>query len=363
MCVRTMAKNWEFVEEWERNNLADLPVRLRMSLLSDIAVYGPGITLNGLLTILRRPIDQEGDKYFDSDGNNDGFYRLDVSGSVGRTISLKEIRELIEPPAESNVPVEQLDWEEIPRTLSAPIPHLTHLSLSHPPPSISWPRLLRLATYLPTLTHLSLAYWPAPMLTPNAKTAVVESPFGRNIQYGGTNYYSHTLDNDYRESATILRTLALRMYGLEYLDLTGCTAWLRALRYRKDTDNVGLDWSAHWVKLRQLILYSGLVLSEELSGVSEVDRYVRAVEESIAIGSMMADVRRARPKGKVAWVDVVRDDPAHDYGHLWREHAPSMDTMKKRAKLDGIDYSNKLWSLDIGSWDDTVVVVDASWDD
>ncbi len=56
---------------------------------------------------------------------------------------------------------------------------------------------------------------------------VVQTKHGQDIQYGGTNYYSHTLDNDFREAADILRRLADRLPGLEYLDLTGCVDWLK----------------------------------------------------------------------------------------------------------------------------------------
>lgn len=41
MCLRGMARDWEFVAEYERNNLVDLPAGLRMQLLSFVAVYGP----------------------------------------------------------------------------------------------------------------------------------------------------------------------------------------------------------------------------------------------------------------------------------------------------------------------------------
>lgn len=40
-CLREMARQWEFVREYEKNNLADLPAGFRMKLLSYIAVYGP----------------------------------------------------------------------------------------------------------------------------------------------------------------------------------------------------------------------------------------------------------------------------------------------------------------------------------
>lgn len=49
MCLRNMARDWEFIKDYERNNLVDLPSSLRMALLSAIAVYGPddGIGFDG----------------------------------------------------------------------------------------------------------------------------------------------------------------------------------------------------------------------------------------------------------------------------------------------------------------------------
>lgn len=150
------------------------------------------------------------------------------------------------PPDDST----ELSWEEsISRSISPPVPHLTHLSISHPPSTISWPRLLTLSKHIPTLTHLSLAYWPVPSLTPNAKTAVMSSPYGKDIQYGGTNYYSHSLDNDFREAAAILKRLANHSYNLEYLDLEGCTDWLQALKWIGES---GIDWSSQWVKMKTI---------------------------------------------------------------------------------------------------------------
>jgi hypothetical protein len=54
MCLRRIASDWEFIHQYERNNLADLPTTLRMQLLSHIAVYGPedGVGFDGLKHIL-----------------------------------------------------------------------------------------------------------------------------------------------------------------------------------------------------------------------------------------------------------------------------------------------------------------------
>lgn len=140
--------------------------------------------------------------------NNEGFFRLDLSGSLGWSISFRQLIELVENPER----LEEQDpesWEEgLTRSLRPPIPRLTHLSLSHPSPAISWPRLLAFAKHVPTLTHLSLAHWPVPSAAPNSTTTVMSPNRGRDVQYGGTNFYSHSIDSNFREAASILRRLA-----------------------------------------------------------------------------------------------------------------------------------------------------------
>lgn len=55
MCLREMARHWEYVREYEKNNLADLPTGMRMKLLSYIAVYGPddGVGFEGSVSLLQ----------------------------------------------------------------------------------------------------------------------------------------------------------------------------------------------------------------------------------------------------------------------------------------------------------------------
>lgn len=91
MCLRTMARDWEFIRDYERNNLADLPIGLRMLLLSYVAVYGPeeGVGAEGLNTLLIHP---DGGEY--NAENNEGFFRLDLSGSVGRSIYFRQLMEV-----------------------------------------------------------------------------------------------------------------------------------------------------------------------------------------------------------------------------------------------------------------------------
>lgn len=363
MCLRNIARNWEHMREYEQNNLAYLPTRLRMLLLSNIAVYGPeeGVGYEGLRNLLVPPSfnteprtveakdleswkDDISTPDFHSAEHNEGFFRLDLSGAMGKSVFFKQLAELIERPESLPASEEDLSWEEsmsLSKSLSAPIPILTHLSLSYPAPSISWPRLLSFAKLAPTLTHLSLAFWPVPSLTPNAKTVVMQGSFGQNVQYGGTNFYSHSLDNDFREAADVLRRLALRLYGLEYLDLSGCTDWLRALRWTGDGSNdCGVDWSTQWTNLSTLKVHSGLELSVD-SEYSEVVRFVQSYKEAFATEDMLRWwIRRSKAvSGKSRWIEVVKDDWMA-YGELWVSAAgvsgKQEDLKRKRALLESL---------------------------
>jgi hypothetical protein len=363
--MRAMAQNWEFIREYERNNLADLPTRLRILLLSNIAVYGPeeGIGFEGLKSLLILPTAGDG-------GLNEKFHRLDLSGSVGRSISFKQLTKLLQKPEQPAEDQEaEFSWEEgISRSLSPQIPYLTHLSLSHPPSTISWPRLLAFTKHVPTLTHLSLAYWPVPSLTPNAKTTVMASNLGRDIQYGGTNYYSHTLDNDFREASLVLHRLAKSLYSLEYLDLSGCADWIRALRWTSGDDESGgsLDWSSQWAKLLTLRVHSGVLLHED-SEFSEVVRYVSGVEEAFAMEDMFAyhSKKGARAGRQVKWVEVEKDDWTV-YKDFWRGREDA--DKKKRNALVTLDRTYPPWRVANVRADDEEIprvreVVNTAWED
>ena len=339
MCLRAMARQWEFIREYESNNLADLPTRQRMLLLSHIAVFGPedGVGLEGLNTLLTNPAGA--DLAHNAVDNNEGFFRLDLSGAVGRSVSFKQLIELVQkptpPPQEEDTA--DISWEEtISRSINPTIPHLTHLSLSHPPSTISWPRFLTLAKHIPTLTHLSLAFWPVPSLTPNAKTAVVASPYGKDIQYGGTNYYSHSLDDDYREAASILKRLANHLYNLEYLDLEGCADWLAALRWTGE--DAGLDWRSQWVKMKTVVARCGYVLGED-SEFWEVEKFTQDFKKAVLLQRYLA-----RQVGKGRWIEVEREE-WEVYEGLWR--GGGEEGARKREQFDRL--KDRWWSLEDGT--------------
>ncbi|KAE8450469.1 hypothetical protein EG329_006199 [Mollisiaceae sp. DMI_Dod_QoI] len=364
MCLRNMARDWEFVSEYERNNLVDLPSALRMALLSAITVYGPdeGVGFEGLKNLIVLP-EQENEEVssFDPEEHNESFFRLDVSGAMGHSLSFRQLTELVQKPTPTTEITPDLTWEEsISQSLSPPIPILTHLSLSHPSTSISWSRFLAFTKHIPTLTHLSLAFWPVPSLIPNAKTTVMSSRFGKDVQYGGTNYYSHSLDGDFREAAEVLRRLAVRLYGLEYLDLTGCADWVRALRWMGDggEGDRGVDWGTQWVKLQTLKVHSGLILSEE-SPYSDVVHLVQSHKETLATQQMLSwwmhrPPSSNRSKRKI-WIDVQTDD-WKAYSHLW--NGAGEEDQRKRNALDSLErIERKRASSGLGNGTDIIIGV------
>ncbi|ESZ93466.1 hypothetical protein SBOR_6144 [Sclerotinia borealis F-4128] len=325
MCLRGLARDWENMSVYESNNLAMLPVGLRMGLLSYIAVYGPeeGVGIQEFKSLLTLPVleesatdgacaareriqeetedwEEEVDGRF-ARGNNDDFFRLDLGGSIGRSVSLKQLSTFLTTTA--------FNKDSIPRSLPATLPHLTHLSLSHPPPSISWSRLLALTPHIRTLTHLSLAYWPPPSLAPNSNTTVFESPIPgrRDIQYGASNIYSRTLDDDFSESALVLKKLANGVYGLEYLDLEGCSEWILAL-----ADANGVDWGNQWRRLGTLILRSGMkgdgpdLEIPDFEGWSEKEKCV--IKKAISDGLKVKNhINRMRKSKGLQWMDLIID--------------------------------------------------------
>jgi hypothetical protein len=346
MCLRSIAHNWEFYKEYEKNNLADIPAALRILLLSNIALYGPeeGVGFEGLRDLLLHPAETID---VDTREDNDGFHRLDLSGSIGRSVSLKQLLGLLQKPAQPAEDESEESWEEsISQPLGAIVPNLTHLSLSHPPPTVSWKNLLSLAKHLPTLTHLSLAYWPVPSLAPNSKTAVVSSRFSGDIQYGSTNYYSHTLDDDFREAALVLKIFASHTYSLEYLDITGCSEWWAAFSwYDFSAPGSNLDLVKYWLKLNTLRFYSGLVLTPE-SDFADVSRYNETYKQTIILDGEASFRSRLGPmrKKRKVYISTQKDD-RHIYDGFWRGNDP--EDKKKRHVMDSLKGLEEVSALNL----------------
>lgn len=276
-------------------------------------LHEPGLSINDLRLILAGPADEKLAQYEvekpDLDKLNGDMFCLDLSGSVGKSMSLKELGELFYPPVAVELDLQE-SWEA-PEPSSGPVkllPNLTQLSLAVEPgnaPAASWKQLLSLASKLQTLTHLDLSGWPEPSLTPNAKFAKMASPLtGRTVQYGGTGPYSHNLDGDWSEAILVLKRLSKTLYSLEYLDLTGCGDWFPALREESDGDFTVdfVDWVGDWGKITTLRLCSGYALSDYSSN-GQILRFADWIETATAVEKHI----RAQRSGRGRWITVEKD--------------------------------------------------------
>ncbi|KAI1779590.1 hypothetical protein F4818DRAFT_145419 [Hypoxylon cercidicola] len=314
--LRRMALDWEQQRQWNQFYLYALPSRLRAALLGYVSEYhGPGVSARDLRLVLAGPADEELARYEvekpDVETLNADVFYLDLAGSVGRSVTVRELGELLFPP-KAVVEVDPQDSWEAPEPVSGLpklLPNLTQLSLAVDPgtaSSVSWKQLLALAGKLPTLTHLSLSGWPEPSLTPNAKFAKVASPLtGRSIQYGGTGPYSHTLDGDWSEAIQVLNRLSKSIYSLEYLDLTGCGDWFPALMKESDGDFTidFVDWVGNWGKITTLRLNSGYALPDGRSTRDQYRRIADWVESATAVEKHI----RAQRAGRGRWITVEKD--------------------------------------------------------
>lgn len=316
--LRRMASDWARQREWNRFYLYALPSRLRSALLAHVSeMHSPGLSIADLRLVLCGPSEGELAEYsvepIDVNMLNPDVVYLDLTSSLGKSLGLKELHEFLCGSKKTIVATDdavQDSWD-VPAPMAGPVqllPNLTHLSLAIDPGSalsVSWKQLLSLAGKLTQLTQLSLAGWPEPSLTPNAKFAKLTSPTtGRSIQYGGTGPYSHTLDGDWTEAILVLKRLSRLLYGLEYLDLTGCGDWTHALREKSDGEfRVDLvDWAGDWSKITTLRLNSGYALADT-SSRSQVLRFADWIDEAVAVEKHI----RAQRAGRGRWIVVERD--------------------------------------------------------
>ncbi|KAG8625283.1 hypothetical protein KVT40_007034 [Elsinoe batatas] len=222
--LKTLATNWQSVDDDGLWFLSECPGYIRSTLISYISSFGPeeGLSPRALEILL---------------SNSESVDCLDLTALAGWTISIKSttaiLTERSAQQASNDGETESWDAEEptIPTSLSN-IPlsgssAITKLSLAQPPPTVSWTDLLALTSKVPTLTHLSLSQWPFPTRTPNLVNATTSSPAGNTFAASGTSIYS-LLDGDLTEARALLRQFSRSTYCLKHLDLTGCP-WLQAL--------------------------------------------------------------------------------------------------------------------------------------
>ncbi|KAI1876946.1 uncharacterized protein JN550_001018 [Neoarthrinium moseri] len=293
MALHRLVDDWAVQKDWNRFYLYTMPNRLRTALIFYVSKYhDQGISSSDLRLILAGPPETELAEYDlekpEPARFNKNITHLDLAGSIGKGLSLKSLMDLLLPVDATPETEIQDSWDapEIPEAPACLLPNLTQLSLAvtGPGQAASWRQLLVFSTKLPQLTHLNLSGWPTPSTTPNATLAKMVSPVtGTSVHYGGTNAYSHSLDDDWSEAISVLKRLSKALYGLEYLDLTGCGDWFPALRKEADAHLVIdlVDWARDWSKITSLRLCSGYVA--EPGSDSQEDRLREWKREALAV--------------------------------------------------------------------------------
>lgn len=308
--LRRLALDWELHRVYNQYYLYFVPSHLKPALIRYVGVAAQqGVSLTDLRAILLPPDDVYDEvELGDESVSNAQVTCLDLSGSIARTLRLKDVSDLLFPSSQSpSSEVLQDSWDAadmVPSPSRILLPNLTHLSLALDPVGpndASWKQLLALSTKLSTVTHLSLAFWPDPCLTPRARFSSIMSPQGQNISYGGTNYYSHSIDHDWSEALLVLRMLSNNLYKLEFLDLTGCGPWFKALKLVDGHDFV--DWVGSWGKITLLKLYTGWTPGEDALP-SERIAYREAVEIAASIEKHII----AKRAGKGRFITVERNN-------------------------------------------------------
>lgn len=307
--LKHLAVAWESHRVYDQFHLYFIPNHLKPALIHYLGIASDdGMSLSDLKLILLPPKDVYSDEEISLQAQSmSEMTCLDLTASIGRSLSVKDVSNLLFSKAEQESSIEIQDsWDAVDVSSSPPkalLPHLTHLSLAvdhRGVRDVSWKQLLSLTSKLPTITHLSLAYWPDPCLTPRARFSTVSSPQGANIPYGGTNYYSHSIDQDWSEALLVLRILSSNLYKLEFLDLTGCASWFKALHLQEEHDFV--DWVGSWGKVMLLRLNIGWKAGPDAL-VSEQAAYAEAMETAAAVEKHI----RAMRAGQGRFITVERD--------------------------------------------------------
>ncbi|KAL8372085.1 hypothetical protein RB595_001740 [Gaeumannomyces hyphopodioides] len=342
IAMAAMAADWEFQRQYNKYWLYTLPDHLRQSLVGYIgSCSAAGVSIADLKALFLPPPDLGGEEQFETNDAggvpNENIRCLDLMGCLGKSIELKELSGFLfkgQPPPETQSMGLQDSWDAPERpqeSLSLPLlPNLARVSLAVSPQNahkMSWRQLLSFSRHAGgAITHLSLAHWPEPTLTPNAIGTTVDSPAGP-VQYGGTGFYSHSLDDDWSEAVAVLKRLSKNLYGLEHLDLTGCAAWTETLTRAPsglpsaaigtdgDVDetevavavavgSVGVDWAGAWGKVTVLLLRWGYSMPMP-DQVAESAGFVENVARATRIERHIIAMRRGRGR----FIEVAKDSP------------------------------------------------------
>jgi hypothetical protein len=285
--LKSMAMHWAWHVAYDGQFLALLPTHIKVLLLSYVGYYAKDQSLQGLMRGLKPLFENvESDSPEQAVTADREVTHLDLSGAIGRWMSLKQLStEVLLPKKAVPTRIDAPDsvpssWDEeleegadsssnsrsaIPKSIQGlRFENLQYLSLAHPnPASVNWNSLIHLLSRLSTITHLSLAHWPVPSVTPHALNASIRHPTHRSLtfSYGGMDSYS-AMENNWAESAGILRKLSRVTYCLKWLDLEGCGDWFPALNWegvgpQGEAYTTGPEWNTSWRVIESIRLGPG----------------------------------------------------------------------------------------------------------
>lgn len=255
MVIRQMAHTWPFQRSFNQYHLYRLPGILRSALVSMLSRHHVNkVSIQDLQVLFTMPEFPEAVEYWEEESTlNDDVHELDLSGCLGHTISLKELSVFLHgnsygkceagpyaslkgkrKATNSKATEEEIQesWETASLSqspvplLSCVLPYLTHLALGlHPidkqsnvagASKVSWRQFLGLASKLSSVTYLSLAFWPTPTLYPGYTPDLP-------LFCASENNSNQTMQ--LADAIFVMRKLSKALYGLQYLDLTGCQEW------------------------------------------------------------------------------------------------------------------------------------------
>lgn len=342
--LKSMAVNWTWHVDYDGTYLAELPSRLKMLLLSYIAVYSRKLPPKGCMGGIQHLLPQA-PHHGVMVSKDSEITRLDLTGALGRRLTFKQMsKDLIlrhkvdlserSPALEDAIPS---SWDENPESeRSEPVPlhrlkplvrfeNLRFLSLANPDPrNASWMTLLPLLSHILTLTHLSLAYWPVPTLA----SMVDKTPIRRSFRSPSslpntTTADSSLLENDKVGILSVLRKLSRATYCLKWLDLEGCGDWASVLRWDGITADgelnlnacAGPEWNGPWRDIEWIRLGPGWKPESRTAASDNSNEAKRAQiklhrdirEEAEKIGK---HIQRIRKEGGGKWIRFSSGEPS-----------------------------------------------------
>ena len=346
MALKAMAQRWTWHVAYDGPFLAMLPSHIKVLLLSYIAGCAKdqslGSVMHGLKPVFGADATSEESEIETS--HSEDITRLDLGNALGQWISFRQLsNELFQAQKPASHKLREAvpsSWEDefdeddaattaasdsVPQTLDhgSRFQSLQYLSLAHPNlAAANWRSLLTFLSQLSTLTHLSLAHWPVPTFTPNAVNARIRHPQNRSLtfSYGGTDTYS-AMENNWAETAGILRKLSQVTYCLKWLDLEGCGEWYPALCWngtRPDGEEykpgtTGPEWNRSWRDIEYVRLGVGWVVNfDESERLESVKSSFSMQQQSPSPSRSLAASIHATPQpppslSRTRGIDTVHD--------------------------------------------------------